>query len=216
MICSIQGSFNPIHELDLHDVEQLQSIPEFLQDDIRNGHAVVRTYDTVTAFSIEPASAVPFISGDISLKSSNQAVTKPNEGLMTTHGYIIDNPSISNRLSVWFTGGCIEIDQESDLQRWKDIFESCNLVDSHNKQKSRRFLSFWEKRRRRKQKDRGVILAEGGMEDDGRLSYQITKPFGGHDLSYVDILYMDDTLRVMNANTGPIYVFARIPYFPDE
>jgi hypothetical protein len=32
----------------------------------------------------------------------------------------------------------------------------------------------------------------------------------------VDIVYLDDTLRIARASSGVVYVFARVPYFPDE
>ena len=222
LLCSFQGGFNPIHELDPHDAEQLKSIPQCFQDEIHNSHAVVRTYDTVTAFSIEPASSLPLNYCE-SHKCPNQAISQPIDGLLTTNGYVMDNPK-QNRLSVWFAGGSIEIDQESQLQQWKDVFESSNLVkaQAQKNSSSKRLKPFWERRDRRKQSlasklDLGIQLCEDGrMEEDGRLSYVITKPYGGHDVSYVDILYMDETLRIMKAYTGPIYVFARIPYFPDE
>ena len=43
------------------------------------------------------------------------------------------------------------------------------------------------------------------------MVYELKRPIGGHETAYVEILYMDDTIRVARANNGVIYVFARVP-----
>ena len=54
------------------------------------------------------------------------------------------------------------------------------------------------------------------MEEDGKMSYVLRRPIGGYSTAYVDILYLDETVRITRSNTGVIYVCARVPYFPDE
>ena len=54
------------------------------------------------------------------------------------------------------------------------------------------------------------------MEPDGRMCYRLPNPIGGHDAAYVDVLYLDETLRIVQANTGSLHVMARVPYFADE
>ena len=53
------------------------------------------------------------------------------------------------------------------------------------------------------------------MEADGKLSYTLQKPFGGHGHAYADVIYLDETLRSLRGNYGSLYVSARVP-FPDE
>lgn len=60
------------------------------------------------------------------------------------------------------------------------------------------------------------IFARGTtLEDDGKMSYHLPKPEGGGG-TYVDVLFMDETLRIVRASTELIYVFSRVPCFPDE
>ena len=61
----------------------------------------------------------------------------------------------------------------------------------------------------------GAVLPQK-MEEDGRMTYDLTRPIGGHDTAYVDIVYLDECLRIARASSGTVYVFARVPYFPDE
>ena len=51
------------------------------------------------------------------------------------------------------------------------------------------------------------------MDDDGRLSYHLPKLSEG---AYLNILYTDETLRIVRSSHDMLYVFARVPYFPDE
>jgi len=54
----------------------------------------------------------------------------------------------------------------------------------------------------------GATLPEG-MEDDGTMEFSLSRPIGGHGSSYVDVLYMDDNLRIIKGNLGSIFVQAR-------
>lgn len=55
----------------------------------------------------------------------------------------------------------------------------------------------------------------GEMEADGKMSYVMRRPIGGHGVAYVDVIYLDETMRIVRGNHGTVYVSARIP-FPDE
>jgi hypothetical protein len=149
----------------------------------------------VTAFAIEPAN--PAFGPD----SPNRMVDKRIEGLMTTKGYAISNPKHPDRPSVWFTGGSLEVNE--DTGRWKQAFASETLP----KPRGGRLL---------KARSKIGATSSYSMEGDGKMSYHLKKPVAGHDFSFVEIIFMDETIRVMRANTGVIYVSARIPYFPDE
>lgn len=158
-------------------------------------------YSTVTAFAIEPAN--PAFGPD----SPNRMVDKRIEGLMTTQGYAISNPNHPNRLSVWFIGGSIEVNE--DTHRWKKVFASETLPKAQGG-------SFWDRNRLLKARSKMGASSSDYMEGDGKMSYHLKKPVAGHEISFVEIVFMDETILVMRAKTGVIYVSARIPYFPDE
>jgi hypothetical protein len=152
----------------------------------------------VTAFTIEPKSKT------LGPHSPNDIVDQPILGLMTTYGHVLPNPGMPNRLSVWFSGGSIEVN--TDEMRWKKVFDEKNTPKRKFKEKARVF---------------GAKILMGAspaeqMEADGKMSYELSRPMGSHDKFYIDVLYLDETLRIARANTGAVYVFARVPYFPDE
>ena len=58
-------------------------------------------------------------------------------------------------------------------------------------------------------------VLENRLEDDGRMTYELEEPVGGWD-TFVDLLFMDETLRIVRSSRDLIYVFSRVPIFPDE
>ena len=44
------------------------------------------------------------------------------------------------------------------------------------------------------------------MDADGSMSYTLHRPIGGHGTSYVDVLYLDENLRITRGNAGSIFV----------
>jgi hypothetical protein len=119
-------------------------------------------------------------------------------------GYILPNPEKPNRVSIWFTGGSIEVND--DPRRWHKVFDNATLPKRKCKEQFRVL---------------GAKLAMGAvlpqkMEEDGKMTFDLTRPLGGHETAYVDIVYLDETLRIARAKSGVVYVFARVPHFPDE
>lgn len=47
------------------------------------------------------------------------------------------------------------------------------------------------------------------MEDDGSMSYKLNRPIGGHGVAYVDILYLDQDMRILRGNRGSLFVQVR-------
>lgn len=107
-------------------------------------------------------------------------------------------------MSIWFTGGTIEVNE--DHQRWHKVFDNPKLLKRTLKEQTRTLFA----------KDAMGAVVPQKMEEDGRMSYHLNRPMGGHDTAFVDILYLDETLRVARASSGVVYVFARVPFFPDE
>jgi len=197
LVCSIQGTFNPVHVVDGRDVESIKHVPKSLFSEVREGSNVLRRYDVVTAFTIEPRDP------KFGPNSPNQKVDQPVEGLLTTHGFALPNPDIPNRLSIWFTEGSIEVN--NDTSRWKKIFDSVQHEEARGAHHALHHRH-----------GAPSAASKVTMEADGRMSYKLTQPAGGHDTSYIDVLYLDNTMRVMKSSRGEIYVFARVPSFPDE
>lgn len=163
-------------------------------------------YSIVVAFTIEPYS--PSFGAD----SPNRIVTCPIRGIMTTYGYVLPDPTTQDRLTVWFSGGKIECGEDvesNQFQIWKEIF-GC---PSRNKKR--------KPRRRRTFREGAMVFAAQMMmgatgydnamdEETGELSYTFTRPVGGHAKNYVDILHLDEKIRVMRGHAGTTYAFARL------
>ena len=45
LVCSIQGTFNPVHVLDRAKVESIKHVPKALSKDIKSGDSAVRSYE---------------------------------------------------------------------------------------------------------------------------------------------------------------------------
>ena len=107
---------------------------------------------------------------------------------------------------MWFTGGTIEVTDPENLKEWKKVFNKSTLPKRRLKEHTHHL---------------GMKIFMGAsstdvMEEDGKLSYILKRPIGGHEKAYIDILYLDETVRIARSKTGNVYVCARVPYFPDE
>ena len=91
-----------------------------------------------------------------------------------------------------------------NMQQWRSLFES---PPRRPFQAKARLLTA-----------RVVMGASPGdsMEADGKMKFTFERPIGGHGKAFVDILYLDETLRIVRGTRGDVYVFARVPSFPDE
>ena len=179
----------------------------------------------VTPFTIEPKNTN---ADTMDPTSPNSKIKKPIEGLMSTYGYAVSNPDEPNRVSICFTGGSIEVINIDHLAEWKSVFDDANTKDNKHYKASQVADAATKAKNEQQQQQRrhiwGVKVAADHnnashtytMEEDGKLSYTLNQPIGGHDTSYIDILYLDETVRIAKSNAEEIYVFARVPYFPDE
>lgn len=231
LVCSIQGTFNPVHVVEDNVSNNDKRSTSRHKSDSSLHYArsqvggspqdVLRSYDVVTAFTIEPRDPKKYGRGD-----PNHQIDRPLEGLMTTKGFALPNPDVPNRMTVWFTEGSIEVVDSDDQQRWKRIFDPSN--DSSG---TGSFNSSHDGHRQGKELRthyHGVpVLAPPSsgsseketitvVEPDGRISFKLSSPIGGQDRSHIDVLYLDESMRVMKSNRGDVFVFARLPHFPDE
>lgn len=121
---------------------------------------------------------------------SGQEVPSPSRrlrGLQMVHGYMLPDPDVQNRLTVWFTGGELspappprdggheEHSEYGSLEEWKELFggehkrtwkESLSLMGA------KLFL--------------GAELQDS-MDSSGTMSYTLHRPYGGHGKAYVDV-----------------------------
>lgn len=195
LVCSLQGNFNPVEVVSEEERKaMLEQVPKSLREEVESGKTVLRTYHVVAAFTIEPALAsFP--------DAPNKDVHRPIRGIMTTFGYSLPDPEVPNRHSIWFTGGRIEPNNNpSDISEWKRLF---TLHPPRH--------TFGEKAKLLAVKLlMGATIPES-MNSDGSMEYTFTRPLGGHGMAYVDVVYLDETLRIVRGHRGTIFVFSRLP-----
>ena len=195
LVCSLQGNFNRVEILSGEERKaMLKFVPTKLREEVENGETVLRTYHIMTAFTIEPSmAAFP--------DAPNKDVTRPIKGIMTTYGYSLPDPGVPNRHSIWFTGGRIEPnDASSDILAWKKFFTI--HPPKH---------SFGEKAKLLAVKLlMGATIPKEIDPVDGSMSYDFTRPLGGHGMAYVDVIYLDDSMRIVRGQRGTIFVFSRV------
>jgi hypothetical protein len=159
------------------------------------------TLSIVTAITIEPGQDR---NGNVRVPANDDdyIIPKPIRGILTNQGYAMPDPNVPDRLSIWFSGGALEVqDEPRDLDEWKKVFDADFAPDRNLREYANilaaKFLI-------------GALLPEG-MEDDGTVSFTLKRPIGGHGLAYVDVVYMDADLRIMRGHHGSVYVCTRVP-----
>lgn len=158
-------------------------------------------YSIVTAITIEPGQDRK---GNITDRPDKDyyIVPKPIRAILTTQGYSIPDPTVPNRLSIWFSGGSLEVqDEEEDLEEWKKIFDTSSapnrdIREYANSLAARLLL--------------GAHTREN-LEEDGTLRFDLKRPIGGHGSVFCDTVYMDDTIRIMHGHHDSVYVCVRVP-----
>lgn len=196
LVCSLQGNFNHVEIVSGEERKaMLNAVPKKLREEVESGKTVLRTYHIVTAFTIEPSMAeYP--------NAPNKDVIRPIKGIMTTYGYSLPDPDTPNRHSIWFTGGRIEPNNDaSDILLWKNFF---TLHPPKH--------SFGEKAKLLAVKLlMGATIPEEIDPEDGSMNYVFTRPLGGHGMAYVDVIYLDESLRIVRGQRGTTFVFSRVP-----
>lgn len=201
IICSFQGSFNHVQAVDPSNPGRPLHVPRVLMQDIKKGNCRLRTYDIVVAITIEPGQDRKgnFINGK---DSENYIVPKPIRGILTTQGYSIPDPNVANRLSIWFSGGSLEVqDEEKDVDEWKKIFDTSSAPNRDIREYANSLAA---------KLLLGAHIHEK-IEEDGTLRFDLKRPIGGHGSVFCDIIYMDDDLRIMHGHHDSVYVSVRVP-----
>mmetsp|Transcript_18726 Transcript_18726/g.43864 ORF Transcript_18726/g.43864 Transcript_18726/m.43864 type:complete len:766 (-) Transcript_18726:1351-3648(-) len=217
IICSVQKTFSTIKVIgEKDDLPNL--VPASLREEVDalsaslgdSSRAILRSYNIDVEMTIEPPSSVGMaeIKGTPSPKKRIRAV-------LSVEGYILPDPEVPNRLTVWFTGG--RLAPSDDRQDDKDDCSGPNLDDEYggfgdwsnifSKGKWRRTLS----EKARSVAARLVLGAKvpDKMEENGSMAYTLTRPVGGHGKVYLDVLYLDEDTLVMRGHHGTMYAMVR-------
>jgi hypothetical protein len=190
LVVSIQGTFVLIDIVDGSNEEQVKNVPKHLLADVREGKNPVRSYNVVTAITIEAWQP------EFGENSPNKSVDQPIRGVMTTYGFILPYPSQNHRFSVWFTGGSLQVDDVKN-SKWFHIFDKDNaprrtVIESSKVLTAKLLMG---------------ATTNDEMDKDGKLSYSLKRPAS----TYIDLLYLDRGLQVFRASSGTVYVHVRLP-----
>lgn len=132
-------------------------------------------------------------------KQDEYVVPRPLKGVISSQGFCVPDPGVPNRLSVWFIGGKLQVEVENDLEEWKRVFDQ-SMAPRRETKAMAQFLAA------------KLLLGASVPEklgDDGTMSYQLNRPIGGHGSAYVDVVYCDESLRILRGHQGSIYVSIR-------
>ena len=122
-------------------------------------------------------------------------------GIINNHGYLVPDPEVPNRLSIWFSGGSLEVqDEPNDLEEWKILFDTACVPNRD----LREYASILAAKVLL-----GAHLPET-VQEDGTMSFVLKRPIGGHGSAYCDIIFMDEDLRIMRGHHGSVYVCTRV------
>jgi hypothetical protein len=42
------------------------------------------------------------------------------------------------------------------------------------------------------------------------MNYTLKRPIGGHGSAFCDVLYLDDSLRIMRGHHGSLFIFSKV------
>lgn len=127
---------------------------------------------------------------------------KPLRAIQVVNGYMLRDPDKKNRMSVWFTGGKLApfFPDENPMEEWEEYgsFEEWKALFDQE------YTSSWSE----SFKNMGAKLLLGaqlpqGMQPDGSLSYSLTRPYGGHGKSFIDVSFVclnGDGCRILPAS----------------
>ena len=136
-----------------------------------------------------------------STNKKKYAVPRPIKGVLINEGFCVPDPNAANRISIWFIGGKLTVeDSERDLDEWRRIFDQAMAPRRGTHEMARVLVA--------------KLLLGARVPDkldvqDGSMSYQLHRPIGGHGSAYVDVLYCDESLRILRGHQGSIYVSIR-------
>jgi hypothetical protein len=190
---------------------------------------LLRSYDIAVSLTIEPPSSV----GQPEPPTTTPSPTKRMRAIMSVKGYVLPDPETPNRLTVWFTGGKLsparlahgqdgaETDDEdqAELESETKPSKEPHMEEDENYGGFEEWSSMFAKGKWRKTLgERARAMAAklllgadvpNKMEEEGHMEYTLHRPVGGHGKVYVDVLYLDEDILIMQGHHGTIYAMAR-------
>ena len=125
--------------------------------------------------------------------STTPTPSKRMRAIMSVKGYILPDPKIPNRLTVWFTGGKLSparLPSNGDETDEEDQAESTHKTESDGYGGFEEWKAIFAKGKWRKTLgERARAMAAklllgadvpSKMEDDGHMEYTLHRPVGGH------------------------------------
>lgn len=186
LLCSISHITNRIQLSSNNNQRRPRSFPARLP---RHNKPQLRDYDLIVDIVVQ-AHQKRHARDDFML-------TRPIAARLTNYGYCLPDPQTPQRLSVWFSGGTLECLHTEDLAIWKELLDqrqaSRRDLRAQAQVLAARFLL-------------GAQLADH-VDEQGKLTYILRNPIGGHGSVYIDSLYCDETFRVVQGHNGSLYVF---------
>mmetsp|Transcript_3920 Transcript_3920/g.9254 ORF Transcript_3920/g.9254 Transcript_3920/m.9254 type:complete len:328 (-) Transcript_3920:164-1147(-) len=120
------------------------------------------------------------------------------KGVMTNFGYALPDPDTPNRMTIFFTGGESRPADAADIAKWREQFG-----EAQGKMGFRDKVTSWLG---------GQMMGlqvPTGIDSLGVARYAFKKPIGGHGKTFLDVLYLDDDLRIARGNKGSITVLTK-------
>jgi hypothetical protein len=180
--------------------------------------------DSAAAPSLPSADDAPgaFEAPPAATSEQEYRVRRPIRGLLTNHGYMLPDPNVANRMSIWFSGGTLECHRDEDLDEWRRLFDSNDLPRRDLGEMARVLAAkvllgatvTTAANNSGSSSSPPSDAAEGDESDDGCMSYQLRRPIGGHGQVFCDVLYADEDFRVLRGHHGTVYVHRRVPATP--
>ncbi|KAL3904992.1 MAG: hypothetical protein SGILL_009857 [Bacillariaceae sp.] len=196
--CSVQASFNQVQPIDPKNPGRSLHVPRKLMKDVNAGDCRL----IVVAITLEAGQDRKGNKVEPADNSDNYVIPRGIHGILTTQGYFIADPSKPSRLSIWFSGGTLEVqDEVEDLEEWKRIFDMSSVPDRSPEEYANILAA-------------KVLLGAHvpeKMDEDGTMKFSLRRPIGGHESVFVDVVYMDEKLRIMRGHHGSGYVCIRVP-----
>mmetsp|Transcript_14781 Transcript_14781/g.32119 ORF Transcript_14781/g.32119 Transcript_14781/m.32119 type:complete len:1020 (-) Transcript_14781:267-3326(-) len=233
LICSVQSTHSTIKIIG--EREELPAfVPKSLKEEVASlcdsgggdGAAkrpLLRSYDIAVSLTIEPPSSV-----GQPKPPATPTPTKRMRALMTVKGYVLPDPEIPNRLTVWFTGGKLsparlssgdgaETDDEDQAEYHQPVSKTEAESDGYGGFEDWTAMfakGKWRKTLGERARAMAAKLLLGAdvpnkMEEDGHMEYVLHRPVGSHGKVYIDVLYLDDDILIMRGHHGTIYALAR-------
>jgi hypothetical protein len=209
LICSVQSTHNNIRIVG--EKEELpKDVPSSLKEEVAllsNSECdssakrpLLRSYDIAVSMTLEPLESV----GQAEPPSATPSPTKRMRAIMAVRGYILPDPDVPNRLTVWFTGGKLcpaKLANQDGAETDDEDDDKCEMKHSASEEDGYGGFEEWtalfsKGKWRKTLGERARAMAAklllgadipNKMEEEGQMEYHLHRPIGGHSKIYIDV-----------------------------